>query len=136
MSRFRASGLVFLAACSVPVYIPNEPPPPPTADTGTPAGTATGLTGGTPTGTVNGLPCSVESVAQAQLIALNSTTETLDLFWLDFGCNEVFLRTVDPTQSTFESSFATHTFGFRDPSGALRAWLTLDESTGQVMEAL
>ena len=139
----RAVLLLGLVACDAPVYYPSEPPPKP-VDTGvdpvttgtvvtTSGGVTTTTTGGS-TLTVDGLKCSRESVQPTTIEVRNMTPAPVDFFWLDFGCNELFLRTLPPASSTVEYSFATHTFVVRDPGGALLGALTLDASAGQILE--
>lgn len=135
--------VLVLAACDAPVYYPNEPDPPPadtalpTPGTGTPTGTATGA--GTPTGTtsgtptVDGLPCSIESVVQVEFELVNDSAELVDVFWLDFACQPIFIARVFEGETLPQISYATHSFWAQDVAGTKVAEITLDTQPMQTL---
>ena len=142
--------LLWAVACDAPVYVPREPFPAPidtgvtppttttgtTGPTGTTTGTPTGATTGTTPPTASGLPCSLNSDVPDHLDVDNISGQDLDFYWLDFACNEWFLRTVPAGTSTSENTYITHTFLFRDVNGTLRGSITMDGSGSQVLEPM
>lgn len=57
--------------------------------------------------------CSTLGDAAAGLVVNNDCTESIDLWWVDYGCAEQFYQTVASGSSATQPSFVTHPWRLR-----------------------
>ena len=66
--------------------------------------------------------CSISSTALINMTFVNNTGSTIDIYWVDFNCNEVlYFASVSDGQSVPQSTFPTH------------PWLARDSKTGDLL---
>ena len=90
----------------------TKPPPPPPTSTFTPTFTPTITPTFTPAP-----PCSVSSITAAGVSFFNSSsTETVNLNWVDYACNVTLFATLAPGQSLGVGTYLTHAWRFTNAS--------------------
>ncbi len=57
--------------------------------------------------------CSAMAVTTVALQINNHCTEPVDLWWVNYTCDEVYYQTIQPAQSTQQSSWITHPWRLR-----------------------
>jgi hypothetical protein len=57
--------------------------------------------------------CSAMAVTSATLQINNHCAEPVDLWWVNYTCSEVYYQTIQPAQSTQQSSWITHPWRVR-----------------------
>lgn len=99
----------------------TKPPPLPPTSTFTPTFTPTITPTFTPAP-----PCSISSPTAVEIAFFNSSsTETVNVYWVDFACNLILVDTYGPGQSTPGTAQITTAIG--------HAWRFTNASTGQLI---
>lgn len=63
--------------------------------------------------------CSAGGLIQAQLKINNNSADPVDLFWKDYNCNEVFYGKINPGQTKWYNSYASHPWRIRAHNSSL-----------------
>jgi hypothetical protein len=88
---------------------------------GGPSATPTPAPQPTPTATP-GQACSLNADVSVNVTFVNNSDKTIDVYLVDYDCNEQFYATLAPGDSYVQGAFATH------------PWVFIDAETGEVLK--
>lgn len=111
-------------AASLPSTGPNESPT--TLEDSASPGTLRGDGSG---GIAPSSSCSQSSTTPIQLEIINESRRDLELYWVDFQCEETFYRTIEQGSSYLQSTFAGHPWRIEFDGVLLYEYIPTDQGT-------